>query len=414
MTTHKLDLIFAKAIPAVIPTLTYREVPAKMRQPRLAGRSVLQPDIDLKLFECRAVIDRIVFAIKVKRPTQFRYVREVAKKSYEGSSLFVRARNDENLSTKVFDVTLQEPTVARLLAVIRDLEREFGFADPAEITLLEVSVDFRPRGPSDENRSRLVSVLQRAIFPISTLWTEPGSEPRFSYGSNPGEGSALFPCNKRRGAGGSVASDAHLDPTKGRVPPVDATMYLGKRSGPWLIRIMDKVIDRQNPALGTFETLHAEKRRVRVEVAISGDELYRLSLNDPNNLIGFKFNKLQGEYFRFMLPTTGTKPAVASASLRAVCSYVDAMHCEHFLRTGVVGLSYVNLTKAANMLRHIPLLRSHLRREGLSSKRRRRGTGVQNDFVAYAALNAMVQTALKHLTERETRSLVGKLKLNDE
>ena len=60
----------------------------------------------------------------------------------------------------------------------------------------------------------------------------------------------------------------HL-PGRHDVPVVDGTMLLGARDDDMMIRVMDKVIDRQRPD-GTHQRLTESEKRVRIEADIKG------------------------------------------------------------------------------------------------------------------------------------------------
>ena len=58
---HQVSI--SRTEPAAAPlTLGYREERLSLRQPRFAGRCVLVPDIDLKGYRCKAVVDFVDLA----------------------------------------------------------------------------------------------------------------------------------------------------------------------------------------------------------------------------------------------------------------------------------------------------------------------------------------------------------------
>ncbi|TGQ96053.1 hypothetical protein EN847_34250, partial [Mesorhizobium sp. M1C.F.Ca.ET.204.01.1.1] len=66
---------------------------------------------------------------------------------------------------------------------------------------------------------------------------------------------------------------------------------------------MVKLLDKQNIATGTREVLPEEKKRVRIEVTIDKDELDDIGIRAIEDLADFKFQRFQGRYFKFRVPT---------------------------------------------------------------------------------------------------------------
>lgn len=87
-----------------------------------------------------------------------------------------------------------------------------------------------------------------------------------------------------------------------------------------MMRLMDKVIDRQDRDAGTFLALNDVEKRVRIEVTLQKSVLHGLGVKTLQDLKGFKFNKLHGDHFQFFLPTiqkahTGRLPRQAFSFL---------------------------------------------------------------------------------------------------
>jgi hypothetical protein len=394
MTYFTINLPYAK--PSTLPpmTLGYVEKLSSKRQARLAGRFILEPVIDLVAYDCRSVINKIVLRVHPARPTQFRYIADAVCAVPGVRRPHVEPLVDAKGTASAFDVTLQEPTVTSLIEVTEWLDAEFGFSQSAELRLLEVSVDFLPRVPSSDARARILGVLQRSIFPTRDVWSDAKCSPRFSYGAEPGEGQDVFKLQ----ANGFIHPDAYFEPERGAIPPVDATLYLGRRDGECMIRLMDKVVDRQNRDAGTWEEVPAHQQRVRIEVVLTGGELDLLGLYSPDDLVGFNFRKLQGSFFRFMLPTFE-----GSTEVTASRAHFEAIDRQHFLRTGVLGLARMKRARSEARNKHRPALRQALRQLGKKMSRVRTGTGSEGDLVAYAELNRVVQRSLRNLTNREAR-----------
>lgn len=398
MTIFSAHLPYAKATLPKSEILEYRLVQLQNIQRRLQDRDALEPVIDLASFECRSVIDRIVIRLHSGRPTQFRYVQAAVEEIPEQRTPHLDRIDGTDASATVYDVTLQEPTVKSLLEVVEHLEKTFACVAPTELRLLEVSVDFRPKAHSDVDRARMLGVLQRAILPTRDIWSEWRAHPRFVFGDKPNEKHRLFATDSEK----RLHPEIHLSPLRGTVPAVDATFYLGAENSDVLIRVMDKVIDRQNLDAGTWVDLPDDQKRVRIEVVLAGRELIGLDLCEPRGLIGFRFNRLQGKIFRFMLPTFQRATKASAARSR-----FDAVLQEFFLRTGVVGLSHVKTSRNASLAKHVPMLKKHLKALNRTRVRNRTAKGQQEDLVAYAELNAMVQTSLTLLARREARALAA-------
>ena len=57
--------------------LRYRESPCPARQARFTNRFALRPEIDLRAYECRALIDWVQVSIEVRRGTQFQWIQRL-------------------------------------------------------------------------------------------------------------------------------------------------------------------------------------------------------------------------------------------------------------------------------------------------------------------------------------------------
>lgn len=120
--------------------------------------------------------------------------------------------------------------------------------------------------------------------------------------------------------------------------PLDGTYYIGKKSNPVMLRIMDKTTDKRNPKKNTFEVLDARENRARIEVTClkANGEMgapATLGLETPEDLYGFKFQALRKRIFDFYLPTIGMDPDNGKGSRQP-----DPDELEVFSRTGVYGL----------------------------------------------------------------------------
>jgi hypothetical protein len=376
--------------------LDYVEKPLLMTQARFAGRTVMEPDLDLNAFTCSAVIDWIQILIVLDRPTQFHWVQS-AIGLVEGRKVFVSGINDPVAPTgTLWSIKIQEPRMGRVRAAMNAIDRKFGLARPPIMMAMEISVDFTPKVPSDDMRRKLMGVLVRHHFPGQDVLTKRGDRmrrPRFDWGEE-----TVF-VHFLGGAGGRPILRDHqhhlISKMHDNSPFVDATYYVGKLGGPVMWRIMDKVIDQQNPTAGTAVVLNEHERRVRVEVTLETPELHRLEIEWFDDLVEANFLKLQGGFFRFMLPTfDGPNANLAGKS-------INADRHTKFLNTGVLGLLVLHdaIRRGAKLRRR--RLRDELLKKGQAIKPEARpGGGATGTLVAYAAMNKKVETALRHLGER--------------
>lgn len=384
--------------PARSLALHYRDEPVGLKQARLAGRRTLVPAIDLEVYTCRAVIDWASITFDLSRPTQFRYVQDALTPLFGRRPHVVPSSPDPGGVATVFTVTFQEPSLAALKASQMLLREKFGGASEPFINEVEVSVDFKPRTPSDDSRSMMVAVLGRHLYPGRKFHLRATTRPRFSWGSGRHQNSPIL----RRSRLALDDGDLFLNPAGDTAPPVDATYYIGHRKVGPLWRVMDKVIDRQNQPAGTWIDLPEEEQRARVEVRLDQLELKALGVNNLDHLLGFKFAALQGPYFKFMLPTF----AAQTTSMSAADRRLERARVERFFNVGVVGLRAMDEQRRGERAKHRPTLTGHLRAKGRPTPvSDRGGAGAFGTFVAYALMNDRVAMALRKLGERERKKL---------
>lgn len=396
------------------PSTKFRELPFKRvkmakTQRRFQNRYCLEPDVNLKDYRCHAAIDFVEFEFTSADPTQFRYVQDLVERTAPVRKPNVKRRNGTEGSATEFSVRVQDPTVANLLAISAAIEARFGCKVPPKIRVIEVSVDFYPRKPDDAAREIMVGVLQRTYCAKHDVYDDPMSRPRF-FGAAGKKRFLQRWFKHTNGRTDMIAQDAWLDPLRSNVPPVDATMYFGPKEGDVQIKIMSKVSDQRKRDKKKVIALSDEAKRARIEVTLRGDALSRHGLNTLSDLKDFRFNTLQGDYFHFALPTfQERKTGIARhPGFPAVHEALNERREQHFLRTGIAGLGYVERARSEWMTRepdeghsHLRTLRQHLKARGSFLKRDRSG----HDLVAYEALNEMVQVALKGLLKREVRGV---------
>lgn len=265
---------------------------------------------------------------------------------------------------------------------------------------MEVSVDFYPEHPpAADDRTRLFGVLQHHLWPTEDVLASRKSRPRFAWGPGAAKIRHVLPWGKGETANRELLYTTERD----RSVYGDSTYYVGSRDGLLMWRIMDKEVDQQNRATGLRRDLSAEERRVRIEVTLRGEELDRLGLRTPSDLRGFRFEKLRSRYFDFMLPTFRKR---GSGSKSLVAEWLEKERCIKFMTAGVIGLKAMDEIALEKRRARRPELVCHLKQAGRTIRpEARRGRGAALTFVAYEELNKAVETALRHMSEREGRRL---------
>jgi len=364
-----------------------------MQQARLAGRTVMEPDLDLNEFSCSAVIDWIEILVALDRPTQFQWVQS-AIGLVDGRKVFVKDIDDPVAPVKtLFRFKIQEPRIGRVRTALNAIERRFGLAQAPILMAVEISIDFTPKAPSDEIRRKLMGVLVRHHFPGRDVLANMADRPRCTWDTGAKKTRFVLPLRATRNL--KINQYQLVSCENDRPVFVDATYYVGELGGPVMWRIMDKVIDQQNRTAGTLVALDEHQRRVRVEVTLETPELHRLGIEWFDDLAEANFLKLQRGFFKFMLPTFDD----ANANLARKAMNADR-HTK-FLNTGVLGLLLMDdaIRREAKLRR--PKLRDELLKKRKSIKPEARpGVGSAGTLVAYAAMNKKIETALRHLGER--------------
>jgi hypothetical protein len=175
------------------------------------------------------------------------------------------------------------------------------------------------------------------------------------------------------------------------------------------VRIQNKISDQRKDSAAI--ALPVERRRARVEVNMSGEELLKRKLKTIDDLVRFRFTSLQGDFFHFALPTFRDPSASRHP---AVTQWLNDNRRRHFLATGIVGLRQCWKLRELWLhyrggrrrgVSHQDSLNAFLGRLGMPHRRPRVGTGVQGDDVAYQELNRKVSDALRNLQGRERRGV---------
>jgi hypothetical protein len=121
-------------------------------------------------------------------------------------------------------------------------------------------------------------------------------------------------------------------------PYTDGTLEVGAKEADMRWRIMDKVRDQQNRKAGTFIALDDKSKRARIEVTLDRPEVAALGVTSIDDLKKLNFTKLQGRYFRFLLPTFTQKSSVLPDVRSAMIGWRDFQRTIKFTRTGNIGL----------------------------------------------------------------------------
>ncbi len=392
--TWRAELPYIKTVrPALV--LNYSVEPEKKAQARFRGRLVATPEFDLSEYRCRAVIDWLVVTVTLARATQFQHVqRPILELS--GVQPWVEAKDAGTGGTAtIFQITFQEGRVATVAECLDVLRAVYRFVKVPSIDGIEVSVDFTPKVPSEVARHRMVGLLAHHLFPKVDIVVHPYDRPSFKWGRGRRKTSYLIGDRRRP----SRNLDLLRWPLADLSAPVDATFYAGRQHGRAQWKVMDKILDRQNPATGTRLVLPGKEKRARVEVTLNQQELRALGIDTVESLGEFNFATLQGRYFQFMLPTF----AVASENVPAgVVSYLESFRKQRFLTAGIAGLVMMDQVSGAWRLEQRKQAARAVRAAGKRViAKRRRGGGETGSFVAYSELNGRISSALEKLSQRE-------------
>jgi hypothetical protein len=374
------------------------------KQARFKGRIALKPEIDFDDYRFEAVIDWIEIRVMLAAKTQPKYVQEVLC-FFQNRDSHIVAVATCNGAGSIFDVVLQEPkSAAWVSTVCGALEGRFGFAASPRVMGLEISLDGTPRVPSDEARALLVGVLQKTVYTTQDIWSLSSSRPRSIRGP-----SGPDPLNQStrkllKEARWGVQSLGYLHPENHCPPWIDGTLYLGARDDDVMIRVMDKVVDRQNAGAKTFKALDDTEKRARIEVTLRNDALSNLGVDTLGDLKHFSFGRLQRMFFPFKLPTFQVEVRSEMANAEMINAEKERRRAACFLSSGVVGLRARDDAFEQFRSSMTPQLRKDCRDRGRSFSSRRPGSGPAGTFAAYSELNRCASNALMKLEERERRA----------
>lgn len=374
------------------------EKPRAGKQASLRGRTVLEPVIDLSEFTFRAVIDWIEVIVHIDRKSQRRHIRRKLHSHHHRPCFVVPIEPGPGGEAEKFRVRFQEPPT---LAAIQRACTSLGLApdDPHAtiINAVEISLDALPRRPDQELRAALFGTMAKTIFSSADLFTRGPSRPRFNFERRK-KPTFLFPLQTSRSG-----IDPRRWPAMDRLLPVDATLSLGAIGDPAMVKLMDKVIDRQNRKIGKVEVLPLEEQRVRIEVTLQQSELRMNSVETLPDLITF-LTQVQGGYFQFKLPTFAPEGKMAGNCLQIMTREKEARRRQRFFNAGVIGMIAMSLGYREFRDEHRRELVRIFRQLGKRVIAPRRGDGKLGTFVSYEPLNRKAADAFQDLRRRESRA----------
>lgn len=374
--------------------LAHKLVPVRHTQARLRWRHVLEPDLDLGAYRFRAVVDWIRVRVAFARGTQRQHLQTILRPFLNQTCKIDAADMGPGDVFTRCAITIQEPTsLARVVKAQQALVAAYGEVEPAQITGIEISIDAYPKTGSQAARALLLGAMQRTIWTDRDIWTNPNSRPRSVFGSSERSVYKISP-----GPEHDLKGEKRILPQQHRAPALDATMVLGAQDDAIMIRVMDKLLDRQHPD-GSRDVLEEDQRRVRIEVMIQGAELPAIGLTGMDSLQRFRFITLQKRYFQFRLPTFDVRIPVTRGS-DLVRHWSEARKAEIYLRGGVTALMSRDKGWENKLGRFRKKVRSTLIAMGKATTKRaveRRAPA----FVSYEDLNRKVVDALQTLEKRE-------------
>ncbi len=369
--------------------LSYRQTALGRSQARWVGRDVLLPDVALDSYTCSAVIDWIELDLQLKSVTQHQWLRD----AIAGFDLRVYIKPIDagaGLESSHFTMKIQEPDLEELRRILAAIDRRYGLVAEPVVIGLEVSIDFTPKAPSDEARVRMVGVLFRHLAPDTEVFATLDAMPRHAWGVG-----HRWARVQNIGLRSDPYSFAGNDTTNS--PGADTTSYFGSEESDDMVRVIDKVVDRQNTFADTREVLGEEDRRCRVEVALKRGKLAALGIRHIADVSRFKFATLQGTYFQFKLATVRRLDGRAGP----VSAYRERQRVQKFMQTGISGLAKMDQVLLEHDTAIRPLVRKSLAARGKTLPGRpRTGSGPYGTAVAYEELCKTVQAALANLSRK--------------
>jgi len=392
----------------------YKLGPCTNIERRFNGRLDVVPKLNLEDYEFGGVIDYLRIELTSTKPMSpinvFKKLRAAAIKPGWIKALPLPDET-KRLATR-FTMRIDDPTPASLHGRINAIKRMGDFDCDGRLALLEISIDIYPKARGDEvARITMTDHLRRHILPNPAIWrdvTTGDTWPRWVGNPDP---------KKAKPDGTPASAKPHYLVGKGetelcnhlargrfsnRKPaPSNATTYFGcSESGRGMIRIMDKVIDKQSRGKGAYVALKPAERRTRIEVELSGPAL-KAFLGDlhVDRLHEVDFRKLRRRFFQFVkLTVPGPLPAAPGAPAPSLGTVIVDFERQKEISTfhvaGAVGLHLLQQHRAKNMRGR---RRAALRHRGIALDRERQGLGNSGFLLSYAKLNAKCEDALRKI-----------------
>ncbi|MCD2179588.1 hypothetical protein [Rhizobium sp. C1] len=338
----------------------------------------------MKDFETRAVIDWLTVGVTFKRQTQFRFVQGEIDEFFERTPHVKDYEESSHHTSDRFKITIQEPDIASVVKALAAIDAKFGLRFAPSILGIEFSIDFTPHEPSDLLRAQMHRVLSSHLLTDRDLLTNELARPRTVWGTKL-----------------KVLQLVDSTGTAKQSPFLDGTTFFGEKGADVHWRVMDKIIDRQNRAAGTYEALEEQEKRARVEVTLRYDELKRVGLRHFNDLATFNIAELQGRYFRFYLPTFKTDPRQEPHLGTGREAWRDRQRWNAFKTAGNIAVNAMDQATTRHRQHLRKSERTTMQRMKLRLKKTRRiALGKDGTFVAYDDLNRRVLGALRNLRIR--------------
>lgn len=395
--------------------ISYRGEPWASSQPRLRGRLVFKPEIDLNRYRCGVHVDWVYLHVRLREQTQSIWVtREITSAIGRKPAVLRPADQHDaapwNHNGSEFRVKLQDPTMDELRGIADALDTRWGLADDITVVGIEVAVGFYPttRVPDEEvdsDRHSMVAVIQRHHLPPWGLFSQPDEDLRFVYmGKEKGHTSFVVP-DGRHATGESRSKSATLfkDSAVNKqilgcaeleylTMPVDGTRYLGCKHGAVMFRVQNKIVDGSDPE-ARDEVLCLRKRRARVEVTLLEEGVRDVGIETLDDLARFDFVRLKTRFFSFWWPTFPSEPG--QPLMKALHPVVMKDRRDAFLWGGCYLLDLCDRARV------------HLTRELIKRQRQeapeirlpeRERLGKNGRLVAWDRLNSKIGKALSKFT----------------
>lgn len=161
-----------------IRELKFIESKVIANQRRFKNRSMLIPDFDLKNYRFKSVVDYIVVRVFTRR-TQHQWIQKELLTVLSRDSWISPVNPGAGAETDEFDIKIQEPGSTALAAVaIEAVSKKLGERRAPQLREIEFSLDAYSRNAADDEREKMVGLLQRTYFADTTRWQNDRDMPR--------------------------------------------------------------------------------------------------------------------------------------------------------------------------------------------------------------------------------------------